>query len=161
MNINQWGNINTWSTSEVDPSTLSIPLVTSNASVYSPSVLISKVLSIPLINNSGSILEPVVDILKVIGISDIISSGSRIFRLYVLDGNGILIPIEDRAVTRKVAKYLRSLGFKGNNNDVIIQWLTTEGIEKSDYNSMLNSYLISQGYTEGGLNDKYKLWTRG
>lgn len=143
---------------------LSLPITYSdNTQVNEPTTLLSKLLTLPTVDNSAEneVYALTVSIPRFIEQDEAVEANARVFNLYVLDGEGILIPVEDRVAWSKIANYLRSLGFKGNNNDVIIQWLTTEGVEKSDYNSMLNSYLISQGYTEGGLNDKYKLWTRG
>ena len=81
-------------------------------------------------------------------------------RVTVLGGDRIIIPIDDRQTWNRVANYLRGLSFKGSDNDVIIQWLRSEGYE-GQYNDAFNSYLeIGQCY-QGTLTDKYAKWKRG
>lgn len=78
----------------------------------------------------------------------------------VVGGDRIIIPIDDRQTWNRVANYLRGLSFKGSDNDVIIQWLRSEGYE-GQYNDAFNSYLeIGQCY-QGTLTDKYAKWKRG
>ena len=81
-------------------------------------------------------------------------------RVIVVGGDRIIIPIDDRQTWNRVANYLRGRSFKGSDNDVIIQWLRSEGYE-GQYNDAFDSYLeIDQCY-QGTLTDKYAKWKRG
>jgi len=67
------------------------------------------------------------------------------------------VPITDREPVRRVASYLRTQGYTGSDNDVIMQWLGVEGYA-GGYNDKWNAYLSVQGFTTGGLQDKLSQW---
>ena len=70
------------------------------------------------------------------------------------------IPLTSRRTWQTVATYLRSEGFTGSNNDVIMKWLVSEGHTQS-YNDNWNNYLTAQGFLTGSLADKYAAWKKG
>jgi hypothetical protein len=183
--VDNSGNVSVFTPDSVSAElVLDIPLVTSSPIVYNPdvlreevlepsivsttpiveqpSVLLAKVLEVPNVENTDSeVYALTVSLPKIIDVTNITQANAQVFNLFVLDGNGIPIPVTSRDTILKVANHLREQGFTGSNNDVIIDWLFTEGIEKTDYNTMFVKYLESQGYTEGAFNDKYKLWVKG
>ena len=58
-----------------------------------------------------------------------------------------------------IAKYLRSLEtyVHKQTNEIVMEWLLIEGVEKGPLNQMLYKYLRAQGYT-GTINDMMKEW---
>ncbi|MDB4028381.1 putative Ig domain-containing protein [Flavobacteriaceae bacterium] len=79
------------------------------------------------------------------------------FDIDVVDG--VVIPEGDRLTQAGVARYLRTQGFTGANNDVIMSWLRSEGFELQ-YNDTFNAYLGSLGYT-GSYADRLSAWRKG
>jgi hypothetical protein len=76
----------------------------------------------------------------------------------VLGGDDIVIPVLSRQTWNAVAQYLRDLVFKGQDNDVIIAWLRSEGFEDGAYNDLWYEYLLQKGFINGTLADKYAAW---
>jgi hypothetical protein len=66
------------------------------------------------------------------------------------------IPIQYRETFNKLANYLRTQGYTGNNNDVIRKWLADEGCTGS-LNDAWYCYWESLGYT-GNFDDKWYKW---
>ena len=85
-------------------------------------------------------------------------SQSDFGRATVTGGDVLLIPTLQRQSWNVVARYLRTVGFKGADNDVIINWLRSEGIVDGSYNDLWNKYLLQRGFIEGTLTDKYAAW---
>lgn len=77
----------------------------------------------------------------------------------IIGGDRIAIPINDRATWNRVAAYLRTRKFKGNDNDVILTWLRSEGYIDT-FNDALNTYLEDVEALDGSLTDKYSNWRR-
>ena len=80
--------------------------------------------------------------------------------LGVFGGGGGVIPTDSRSTWHTVAAYLRGEGFVGSNNDVIMQWLESEG-HVNAYNDNWEDYFVAQGYTTGSFADKYSAWRKG
>jgi hypothetical protein len=78
----------------------------------------------------------------------------------VVGGGNIIVPIPNRKTFNTVAKYLRDLIFKGQDNEVIIAWFKSEGLDKGAYNDLWHEYLLREGYI-GNLADKYAAWKSG
>ena len=103
-----------------------------------------------------AIVEKLLQIVEVAGIGTQETFGSAL----VLGGDSITIPVDSRQTWNRVAAYLRTLNFKGSDNDVICGWLRSEGID-DQYNDMWVLYFNQQGLLGGTLTDKQKRWERG
>tara|TARA_R110000851_G_scaffold148716_1_gene289071 strand:- start:804 stop:1319 length:516 start_codon:yes stop_codon:yes gene_type:complete len=79
-------------------------------------------------------------------------------RPLVTGGDVLFIPIAKRQSWNTIAEFLRTVGFKGSNNDVIIDWLRSEGIVDGLYNDLWGRYLLQNGFVDGSLTDKYAAW---
>jgi hypothetical protein len=79
-------------------------------------------------------------------------------RPLVTGGDVLLIPTSQRQSWNAVAEYLRTAGFKGSDNDVIVAWLRSEGIVDGTYNDLWNKYLLQNGFLALTLMDKYAAW---
>lgn len=77
----------------------------------------------------------------------------------IIGGDRIAIPINDRATWNRVAAYLRTRKFSGNDNDVILAWLRSEGYIDT-FNDAFNTYLEDVEALDGSLTDKYSNWRR-
>lgn len=77
----------------------------------------------------------------------------------LIGGDRIAIPINDRATWNRVAAYLRTRKFSGNDNDVILAWLRSEGYIDT-FNDAFNTYLEDVEALDGSLTDKYSNWRR-
>jgi hypothetical protein len=75
---------------------------------------------------------------------------------FTTQGEGI--PSIDRTTWNAVGAYLRTQGYTGGNNDVIMEWLSDQGFEGA-YNDRWDGYWDSLGYT-GGHNDKRTQWVK-
>jgi len=126
------------------------PIVTSGITVIAPTGIPSgEAFGEAVVANLLKIIEP-------LGIESEELFGIPI----VLGGDRIIIPITDRTTWNTVAGYLRTLKFKGADNDVIADWLRSEGYPVQ-YNDAWNDYLeLTEAYT-GSLSDKYAKWKRG
>jgi hypothetical protein len=125
-----------------------------NATIQSGAIIISA----PSIGTEEAfgtaVVNKLLELIEVAGIA----SQEQFERPVVLGGDKIAIPIPERQTWNRVAKYLRTLKFKGNDNDVICAWLRSEGYE-DQYNAMWEAYLEDEGL-EGSLTDKYSNWKR-
>lgn len=76
----------------------------------------------------------------------------------IIGGDRLLIPVHARQSWNSVSQYLRSVGFKGSNNDVIVSWFRGEGIVEGPCNDLWIRYLNANGITETNLGDAYAKW---
>jgi hypothetical protein len=76
----------------------------------------------------------------------------------VIGGDVLAIPTAQRQTWNSVANYLRIVGFKGADNDVIVAWLRSEGIVDGTYNDLWNKYLLQNGFSALTLADNYAAW---
>ena len=69
------------------------------------------------------------------------------------------VPVANRISVGKIADYLRSTeAFTAfQSNEIVVEWLVSEGVAKSDINTMLNTALGGLGYT-GSIDDRMKQW---
>ena len=74
-----------------------------------------------------------------------------------LPNSGVTIPKESRATYQGVTEYLRTQGFTGTPNDIIVKWLISEGILGSQFNDLFSDYWEQEGFT-GAYNDKWEQW---
>ena len=72
----------------------------------------------------------------------------------------INVPVVNRKTPSLLSRYLKTQGFSGAVNDVIMKWLRSEGFEDA-YNDNWENYLFSEGYLTGAQSDKYAAWRRG
>ena len=79
-------------------------------------------------------------------------------RPLVTGGEVLLIPTAQRQSWNAVSAYLRTVGFKGSDNDVIVAWLRSEGIVDGTYNDLWNKYLLQNGFSALTLADNYAAW---
>lgn len=102
------------------------------------------------------VLERLLSILLPTGIVTRESFG----RPLVVGGDTLLIPVTSRVTWNAIAAYLRTVGFKGSDNDVIVAWLRSEGFVDGAYNDLWVGYLEALNYV-GTLTDAYAEWKRG
>ena len=74
-------------------------------------------------------------------------------------GGGVVIPQSERSTYYAIANYLRSTGqFSSTQiNDIIVEWLKSEGNLSSSFNDLFVEYWAGLGLT-GAYNDKWKSW---
>lgn len=142
---------------------IEVPLITSsNSNVYSPELLRAQVIDMGLVEGVGEVFSVEIAQPITLEVNARIDAPSVVYTVYVsLDGQGIFVPVENRVSWSKLSNFLRSQGFKGNNNDVITEWLYSEGAVGEEYNDMFLSYLKGQGYSGDSLNDLRKEWSKG
>ena len=102
--------------------------------------------------------DPVVQLILQIIYPNGIPTEQFVGRPLVLGGDSIVIPVDSRQTWNAVAQYLRGLVFRGQDNDVIVAWLRSEGFEDGAYNDMWYDYLFQNGFLDGSLTDKYAAW---
>lgn len=78
---------------------------------------------------------------------------------FINDGVAVVIPITDRGTYQKIAAFLRGTGsyVSVQNNDLIVEWLKSEGIDKEQFNDLFAEYWKQKGYN-GTYNDKWNTW---
>ena len=76
----------------------------------------------------------------------------------VTGGGHIIVPLLSRRTFNTVAQYLRDLIFKGQDNEVILAWLRSEGIDTGIYNERWYEYLYQNNFVQGSLTDRYAAW---
>jgi len=72
-------------------------------------------------------------------------------------GGGSAIPVESRKSLTRLIEYLKGEGYEGAGNEVIVNWLLAEGIDREQFNTMLDAYLGGLGYT-GAFSRKLLHW---
>lgn len=141
--------------------TLQPVVITTEGQVGEPVILAGITLISPTnIGTNESVNQPRVDLLLKQIFPNTVPPTIQVTNPNVLGGDSITIPLASRATWNAVAKYLRGLNFKGQDNDVIQAWLLSEGFDLA-YNDNWFDYLVSVGYIEGAYNDKIKAWKEG
>ena len=157
------------------PSTASLESVGTpiliNSQILQPSSIASvEALGAPVVISGGVVLEITsispeeslgapsllyAQIVSVVGIGSEESFGIAV----VQDGVALVIPIEDRVTYQKIQRFLQSTGkfVSTQNNDIIVEWLKSEGHTSTQFNNLFSEYWESLGYT-GAYNDKWKKW---
>ena len=76
-----------------------------------------------------------------------------------IEGTGVDIPLESRGTYQDIAKFLAQTGAftSTQNNDIIVEWLKSEGVSGSQFNDLFVKYWEGLGHT-GAYNDKWKKW---
>lgn len=94
-------------------------------------------------------------IVSVVGIDSEEAFGIAI----VQDGVALVIPVDDRDTYQAIQEYLRSTNqfVSTQNNEIIMEWLRSEGITEGAFNDMFYGYWESNGFT-GAYNDRWKKW---
>lgn len=85
-----------------------------------------------------------------------IVTGEEFGNARIIGGDTLVIPVEDRQTFNRVANYLRTQGFVGSNNDIILKWLIDQGYTKN-FNDSWFKFWEELGYT-GGFDDKWYKW---
>jgi hypothetical protein len=77
----------------------------------------------------------------------------------IQDGVTLVIPVKDRATYQSIQKYLSGTGkfVSKQNNDIIVEWLKSEGYVSKQFNDLFYEYWDSLGYT-GTYNDRWGKW---
>lgn len=77
----------------------------------------------------------------------------------IQDGVELVIPVKDRATYQAIQAFLASTGkfLSKQNNDIIVEWLRSEGMTKETFNGMFSEYWEQKGFT-GAYNDKWRKW---
>jgi hypothetical protein len=132
--------------------------IATEETVGSPNI--AKELSIlpPAIPSEESVGDPVIELILQQIFPNGIPTEAFVGQPAVLGGAEIVIPVLSRQTWNAVAKYLRGLVFKGADNDVIVAWLRSEGLEEGAYNDLWHNYLLQNGFLDGSLTDKYAAW---
>ncbi len=132
--------------------------VATQESVGSPSILTERFISPSTIPSEESVGDPVIELILQQIFPNGIPTEEFVGRPAVLGGARIVIPILSRQTWNSVAKYLRRLVFKGADNDVIVAWFRSEGLEGGTHNDLWYNYLLQNGFLDGSLTDKYASW---
>jgi len=77
----------------------------------------------------------------------------------IQDGVEVIIPVGDRDTYQKIGRFLAGTGkfVSTQNNDIIVEWLKSEGIDAKQFNDLFFKYWTGQGFT-GAYNDRWKQW---
>lgn len=136
-------------------------VISTEGQVGEPVLVAGVILIAPTdIGTNASVNQPIIDLMLKQIFPDTVPPTLQVTSPSVFGGDSIAIPVTDRVTWNAIAKYLRTLSFKGQDNDVIQAWLRSEGFE-STYNDNWYEYLVAEGFEEGTHNDKYALWRRG
>ncbi len=163
---------------------IEVPVVQGASSVHDPEVVTDKLIevqdtvdTVPVVQNpevlAGGIVEVtspvtgdstvyVLEIAQPITVqvdSMIDESMIQILEPFILSGDGIVVPSDRKKTMNDVCAFLREMGFKGSNNDVLRDWLFTEGMEEGALNDKMMEYLKSQGL-DGTLTDMKAQWKK-
>ena len=130
-------------------------------SVGSPTIVTELVISPVTIPSEESVGDPVIELILQQIFPDGIPTEEFVGRPTVLGGDDIIIPVLSRQTWNAVAQYLRDLVFRGQDNDVIMAWFRSEGLEDGAYNDLWYEYLLQKGFIDGSLTDKYAAWRQG
>jgi hypothetical protein len=130
-------------------------------SVGSPTIVTELFISPVTIPSEESVGDPVIELILQQIFPDGIPTEEFVGRPTVLGGDDIIIPVLSRQTWNAVAQYLRDLVFRGQDNDVIMAWFRSEGLEDGAYNDLWYEYLLQKGFIDGSLTDKYAAWRQG
>jgi hypothetical protein len=134
-------------------------VIATEESVGAPTLVTGVVIVIPDgISTEEAVGDPVIQLILQQIFPDEILTEEFVGQPAVLGGAVIAIPVLSRQTWNAVAKYLRGLVFKGADNDVIVAWLRSEGLEEGAYNDLWHNYLLQNGFLDGSLTDKYAAW---
>lgn len=77
----------------------------------------------------------------------------------ISDGQAVIIPVEFRGTSNKIAEYLNSTGrFTSEQvNDIIVEWLKLENTSGETFNDLFYNYWETQGLN-GAYTDKQDKW---
>ena len=127
---------------------LGAPLIISGAIILEPSSISSQ-------EALGTPSLVYAQIVSVTGIDSEEAFGIAI----VQDGIALVIPVNNRDTYQAIQEYLRSTNkfVSTQNNEVIMEWLRSEGVAEGAFNNMFNDYWESNGFT-GAYNDRWKKW---
>ena len=77
----------------------------------------------------------------------------------ISDGVALVIPVGDRDTYQKIAEYLRATDkfVSYQNNEILLEWLRSEGIDEGSFNDSFKEYWNRKGYV-GAYNDRWKSW---
>lgn len=99
---------------------------------------------------TGSVSQPVTgSVTETLG--DVTSAAS---------GTVPTVPPANRTSVSKLADHLRAEGIYNSvqTNEIVFEWLISEGVGKSNLNTMLYQYLGGLGYT-GAFSDRMRKWS--
>jgi hypothetical protein len=134
-------------------------VISTEEAVGAPTLVTGVVIVIPDgIPTEEAVGDPVIQLLLQQIFPDEILTEEFVGQPAVFGGAVIAIPVRSRQTWNAVAKYLRGLVFKGSDNDVIVAWLRSEGLEEGEYNDLWYNYLLQNGFLDGSLTDKYAAW---
>lgn len=74
----------------------------------------------------------------------------------IIGGDTVVIPPGFRGTFNDIAEYLRTQGYEGDTNSVILEWLRDNNCG-NQFNDAWRCYWLSQGF-EGNFNDQYLKW---
>ena len=97
---------------------------------------------------------------KVLSDAELLSATNNFDDFYVPEGSGgVVIPQSERIAYWAIANYLRSTGQFASTqvNDIIVEWLKSEGNLSSSFNDLLVEYWGGLGL-KGAYNDRWKSW---
>ena len=77
----------------------------------------------------------------------------------ISDGVALVIPVGDRDTYQKIAEYLRATDkfVSYQNNEILLEWLRSEGIDEGSFNDSFKEYWGRKGYV-GAYNDRWREW---
>ena len=147
---------------QIDPLgfSLSPSAIPSQEAIQEPVVAVGlTVLAPDSVGSEEFVSAPTLDLLLkqllVPSVPDTFSVG----RPVVVGGDRIVIPIIARTNFTKIQGYLKTLGFSGTLEDVVLAWLRSEGYE-GQWNDAWYKYLEDLGHT-GALPERLYRWKRG
>lgn len=132
--------------------------IATQESVGSPAILPELFIGPSAITSLEFVGNPIIELILQQIFPNGIPTEEFVGRPLVLGGASIVIPVDSRQTWNAVAQYLRNLVFRGQDNDVIVAWLRSEGFEEGAYNDMWYDYLFQSGFLDGSLTDKYAAW---
>lgn len=128
--------------------------------VYTPEIVpLGVVLSPNFVESEEQVYSPEVQSLLQLIQVEFTESDEQFYRASVVGGDAIVIPIRDRATWQRIAEYLKNFPLRGNNNEIIIKWLISEGYEGT-INEAFDDYLRELGYSGGSFSDKFAEWRK-
>ena len=77
--------------------------------------------------------------------------------LRIIGGDVVTIPPQFRNTFNDIARYLRTQGYTGQTNDIIVRWLIDQGVLSTEFNLAWVQYLETLGF-EGSFSDRLEAW---
>ena len=100
--------------------------------------------------------NPVLEVLLKVLVAQSIASGEAWGLPLLSGGDALVVPVAYRQTYNDIAAFLRTQLIKGQDNEVILKWLSNEGY-LGNFNEALDDYLRDLGKA-GGLQDKFANW---